>query len=264
MSAKFSSNSSLKRLANYMKSRTFLFALLLGVLAHLGGFLVFKVLSRAMPAPMVYQPFVEYVSPKLLDADPALKEQASLFDAAPLFIPTSWNASREQVELGFDSVIDGFGDYLPEFRLLAELKPDGINEELVSDVRAPVDLLQPRFINLFSEVGTTGASSPVSFEASGPRAIFQRIGSGEYPDRSQKLIEIALDGEVPISGGIELLQNPARFYISMSGDGRLVSGPSLLTSSGVAAFDSLIIQWLKTPGVFSRLPGGDFEVEVYP
>lgn len=262
MSAKFGIGESRRRWSDYVTSPVFLIALSFAVIAHIVGFVAIQVTPGVEPSTVTRRPFVEYVSASLLDGDAALKEQASLFDAAPLFIPTKWNASRESIELGFDTVEDGFSDYLPEFNLERELKPDWIAELNAAEVAEPIDLLQPRFIRMFALLGTSG-TDPIPFTQEGSIASIRIIGSNGV--RSVPANEILLPLEVePGLGTAARLLNPVRFYLLVSGDGRLISGPHMASGSGVPEFDQLVREWLLEPKVFLQLPAGYLEVEVYP
>ena len=89
-------------------------ALLLGVLFHLVGFLIFRVVSSPLPDRALSQPYVEYVSAGSLASDRELEEQLALFDSSPLFIPTRWNAAQvPSVDLGQTQRIR-FPEFEPE------------------------------------------------------------------------------------------------------------------------------------------------------
>lgn len=125
-------------------------ALLLGVALHLAGFLLFRVISSPLPERAATPPFVQYVSADSLANDTELEEQAALFDSAPLFIPTRWNASQSSpVYLG-DAARGQFPEFEPEIDLLAELQPSSLLVAADLQVNAPIDLLASQFWRLFA------------------------------------------------------------------------------------------------------------------
>ncbi len=124
--------------------------LLLGVALHLAGFLIFRVVSSLLPDREATRPYVKYVSAGSLASDRELEEQAALFDSAPLFIPTRWNASQV---ISFDAG-DTFRGQFPEFEpsvdLLDELEPSIFLVTQAVQVDEPLDFLESCFPRLFS------------------------------------------------------------------------------------------------------------------
>ena len=104
-------------------------ALLLGVAVHLIGFFVFRVASSSLPEREVASPFVQYVSMSDLASDLELEEQAALFDSAPLFIPTRWNASQVDRPRVGGFVQNQFPAFEPEIHLLSALGPSNFAQE---------------------------------------------------------------------------------------------------------------------------------------
>jgi len=98
-------------------------SLLLGVALHLAGFLIFRVVSSPLPDRVATGPYVEYVSAGSLANDRELEELAALFDSAPLFIPTRWNASQVLLVDSKDKMQGQFPEFEPEIQLLTELQP---------------------------------------------------------------------------------------------------------------------------------------------
>jgi len=253
---------------NYRKSRAwlrqlaspvFLVALAFGIFLHLAGFLVFRVVTSELPTPQEKAPFVNYVTPELMASDPELEEQATLLDSAPLFIPSEWTTTRQLVVLGRDSVGDGFSEFEPQINLDRELKPNGLTEVDAGTVVAPVDLLALRFWNLFAYLGRTDPE-PVPFAAAGPSAKIQVLEHGS--DR-QELNGGEMDVELDMVPAA-LLVRPMRLLVLVSGAGRVLSGPTMMQSSGDVAFDEAVLDWARRPDVAARLPVGYLEIEVYP
>ena len=120
MSDAIQQNQSAPHRSQRLVSPLFRIGLLLGVAIHLAGFLIFRVTSNPLPDREEVGPFVEYVSAGSLAIDRELEEQAELFDSAPLFIPTRWNASHMTTYDVGDALQAAFSDFEPEVDLLGE------------------------------------------------------------------------------------------------------------------------------------------------
>ena len=97
-------------------------ALLLGIAVHLAGFLIFRVVSNPLPDREPAAAFVQFLSTGLMAGDADLEEKAILFDSAPLFIPTRWNASS-RIFTGIGVVDRQLPDFEPAIDLTADLQP---------------------------------------------------------------------------------------------------------------------------------------------
>ena len=97
-------------------------ALLVGVAVHLAGFLFLRVVSNPLPDREPEAAFVQFLSSQMLAGDAGLEEQAILFDSAPLFIPTRWNASS-QIFAGIEGEDWRLPDFEPAIDLGADLQP---------------------------------------------------------------------------------------------------------------------------------------------
>ncbi|MDP4879840.1 MAG: hypothetical protein NWR36_08140 [Opitutales bacterium] len=96
-------------------------ALMVGIAVHLAGFLIFRVVSNPLPTRDDRAAFVRYVSAGSLAGDLALEEQAQLFDSAPLFVPTQWNAAQNVSLAQRDRVRERFPEFEPAIDLLKAL-----------------------------------------------------------------------------------------------------------------------------------------------
>ena len=259
-----------EELHNYRKQRAwlrqlaspvFVVALAVGVILHLVGFLVFRVMTSELPAPVEKSPFVNYVNPKLLARQSQLEEQAMLFDSAPLFIPTQWSATRSYVAMGRDSVGDGFTEFEPQIDVLSELKPEGFMEDEAGAVATPDDLLALRYWDLFSNMGRTDIELE-PYQDALPVAKIQVLDhAASMSGKMDRPFELDVVLEYVPSG---LLDRPVRALVLISGAGRVLSGPTLIQASGDSEFDQAILAWLEQADVAVRMPAGYLEVEIYP
>ncbi len=227
-------------------------ALLLGVLVHLAGFLVFRVVSNPLPSREESRPFVQFVSPETLTTGAELEEQAALFDTAPLFIAGKWNAAHNFAAPRRDRELQRFPAYQPEMDVVDTLVPGGTSLGQDFLVRNPVDLLDLRFWDIFRDVAVNGATVP-EMEATGP---FVEVRS--------------LDGRLarvkPIETDIVSLSanQPVQYFLRVEGGGRAIGRPTLSASSGDAAFDAAAYGWIVESGLAAGLEPGFFEIRVFP
>ena len=227
-------------------------ALLAGVCVHLVGFLVFRVISNPLPSHEDSGPFVQYVSPDTLLSGAELEEQAALFDSAPLFVPSQWNAAHNLQPPSRDRALQRFPAYEPKIDFSSALVPGSLPVSESYAVNEPADLLALRYWDLFRGFGQTAANLQ-ELEATG---VFAELRS--------------LDGKVlrtlPVE--VELLSmqaiQPAAYFLRVEAGGRAVGRPTLSVSSGDAAFDAAAYTWLAESGFAAGLSAGLFEIRVYP
>jgi hypothetical protein len=229
--------------------------LLLGVALHLAGFLIFRVVSSLLPDREATRPYVKYVSAGSLASDRELEEQAALFDSAPLFIPTRWNASQV---ISFDAG-DTFRGQFPEFEpsvdLLDELEPSIFLVTQAVQVDEPLDLLASRFWRFFAGFATS-ASPVVAFPDASPVAEVYVVGQAS---RRSLSIPVELDYTT-----VSSVARPVVYYVRMSGSGVALSAPTLGQSSENDDFDGAAAEWLASPEVLGQLPQGYLSIKVFP
>jgi hypothetical protein len=219
---------------------------------HLAGFLIFRVISNPLPSREKSAPFVQFVSPEILISGAELEEQAVLFDSAPLFIPSEWNAAHNLLTPRRDRAMRRFPLYQPEMNIAAELVPEGTSLGTSYPVDVAADLLASQFWNLFRGFERSDLV-PVDLGGSG---VFAEVRS--------------LDGRVirNQSADIEFASNqslqPAKYFLRIEGGGRLSGRPTVSASSGDAEFDTAAYDWLIESGMASSLEPGYFEIIIYP
>ncbi len=234
-------------------------ALLLGVLAHLLGFFVFRVSSNPLHSRAEDAAFVVLVSTDLDRDSEALIEQASLFDSAPLFIPGEWSAASAVFSGQIMQDWRNFPDFEPDISLLRDVRPDRLSLPRVADVKQPADLLDLRFWDIFSHFGEgEGELAIEAFESWSPVAVVTIIsGNDAYPVDYEMRLEVDLPAE-------EFAERPAVFYVNMSAQGLLMGAPLLQQSSGSDALDVAVSEWLTRPATLANLPAGYLELRVFP
>ena len=216
-------------------------------------FLLFRVDSKILPDREASKPFVTFVSDKSFEKDVELEEYAILFDSAPLFIPTRWNAAQ-QVEVSFENVpLEPFSQFEPKIEPVKELRPD---ELLITDaysVKKPTDLLAFRFWRFFEGFGRSFKTIS-AFETASPVAKVSVIGEPQKP-----AISLAVD----LESASFSIPRPVNYTIHRSNEGLIWSIPNLVETSGNDAFDQAVARWLQRPDVLAKLPIGYLSVQVF-
>lgn len=229
--------------------------LLLGVALHLAGFLVFRVVSSSLPNREPARPYVEYVSAGSLASDRELEEQAELFDSAPLFIPTRWNASQVLAVDSGDTMRGQFPEFEPNIQLLDELKPSSFLVSQHGEVTEPLDLLASRFWRFFA--GFAESQEPlVVFPDVTPMAEVSVVGQ---PTTQPLSIPVELNYKTSSS-----VARPVLYYMRVSGSGLALGAVTLGRSSGNVDFDRAAGDWLRQPEVLELLPPGYLSIKVFP
>jgi hypothetical protein len=228
-------------------------ALVLGVLIHLAGFVVFQILTKPLPEAADASPMVEYLSEQAFSGEVELEEQAILFDSAPLFVPTRWSASAELYSSP-DSVRWVFPEYEPRIELLEDLEPVALVVDTPYVMNRPEDILDSRYWDFFASFAH-GGESPVELPRSAPIAEVRRLSE---PGEALRFVPLTI-----ASVGL-LPESPALFYVRVDASGQFVSRPRLVESSGQADFDQAVRGWLQGASLAGSLPAGFLSVRVFP
>ena len=230
-------------------------ALIAGVLVHLAGFLVFRVASNPLPTRDQSAGFVRYVSASSLAGDLALEEQAQLFDSAPLFVPTQWNAAQSVSLMPRDRVRARFSEFEPVIDLVRELRPVSLSVGDEGGVSKPADLLKSRFWVFFEGFGQA-REVIVPFPSIGHFAEVVVIGA---EDEGALLIESPLKFT-----DTSVVPEPVSLLLRISSGGVYIGGAVISRSSGNVEFDRAAQNWLRLPETLGQLPAGYLDIKVYP
>ena len=198
------------------------------------------------------QPFLKFVPLQDEDQYDATTEQAILFDSAPIFIPTRWNAAQQKFSESSIAIPAVFEDFEPSIDLMEAMSAGTALEPAKNLVQSPEGLLRPQFEDVFKRV----VEIPDAMEA--------------YPDATPTAYYRRLNGDwvrLPILPKIEavsILTNPVTFYVNISASRELPAPPRRASESGLVDFDRAVLGWLSLPEVLAQLPVGYSEVVVYP
>jgi len=228
-------------------------ALLLGVLVHLAGFLIFKVVSTPLPSSEPNGAFVQFLSNGTMAGDADLEEQAILFDSAPLFIPTKWNTSS-QIFAAVDGPEWQFPDFEPAIDLLADLEPSSRVLDEAYSVSEPVDLLALRYWKFFEDFTSASyVENPLPATGSFAEIYFVDQSGGRWDS-----VPIVLE----YAGATA--REPVDYYLRIDGNTQGIGRPRLSTSSGNESFDQAALEWLERPAVQFQLPAGYLLIRIFP
>lgn len=232
-------------------------ALLLGVLLHLSGFFIFRVIFNPLPSSEEGAAFIALVPTDVEDDEDELIEQASLFDSAPLFIPGEWSSASNVFSSRVLQDWQVLPDFEPSIELKEEVQPDRLSLPVIAAVEEPSDLLDFRFWDLFSAFG----QGEIQMEAPGAwnsLAVATVIsGNGEYSPGS------SIHLEADLASG-EFAMRPLVYFLNMSAPGLPLGDPLLRQSSGSASLDAEVAEWLTRPDTLAKLPAGFLELRVFP
>lgn len=233
-------------------------ALLLGLLLHLIGFVVFRVISNPLPEYEQRKPFVAYLPNELLEEDAVLMEQAALFDTAPLFIPSKWSGfSRERDAIRIPPA-QLFSLYEPEINLVGDLGASALMRVESEVVESSTDFLALQFPEDLSSFGM--GPPPESAEGMDwqPVVLVSVFG----PDGSRSDVDLSVELTVEADFASASL-GASRFGLRVSEVGMLLMAPILIDSSGDVGVDRALSDWLSRPVTVANLPRGYVEVEIY-
>ncbi|MEO0508280.1 MAG: hypothetical protein AAF065_00290 [Verrucomicrobiota bacterium] len=234
-------------------------ALLLGVLVHLAGFWLFRVVSNSLPERLDQPPFLSFLDDQSLIDDVGLEEQAMLFDTAPLFIPGYWSAASAALPQQLNPASNVFSDFEPEIDLLAELQPPRIFLSGDFEVEEPEDLLDLRFWRLFQHFGQRDTIAPAfeNWEAFAEVEVIDSSGA----NTGDEVRTYSVDFEPSVT--VSVAERPVIFHLGVSMPGLPIGRPVMKQSSGVNEVDVAAERWLLRPDVLGSMPAGYLEVRCY-
>ncbi|MGJ8640355.1 MAG: hypothetical protein ACSHYA_13290 [Opitutaceae bacterium] len=229
-------------------------ALLVGVLVHLAGFLLFRVESNLLPVRDQNESFVRYISQSSIEGDATLEEQSQLFDSAPLFIPTKWNAAQSVSLMPNDRAPERFPEFEPEIDLASALNSSNLPSVEQSSIEQPIDLLKSRFWSFFESFGQTDELI-TPFPTVGHFAEIVIVGSTEPSLSMESPLEFTDTNAVP---------EPVHLLLRVPGNGQIFGEAVVSQSSKNPAFDRAAQEWLRDPETIGKLPVGYLWIKIYP
>lgn len=232
-------------------------ALLLGILVHLAGFFIFRVVTSPLPAREDSPAFIAYIFDS--DAGDEFDQigQANLFDSAPLFIPTEWTSVSKVYNFRDEQDWRVFPDFEPGIDLEREMRPVRLSLPFIESVNKPVDLLDFRFWDLFSYLGQ--GDLPPAKSTTWQSVAVVKVLEGNEQQRAD--VEIVLEMDLSASSS---MPRPVVIYLNMAAPGMPDGPPLVESSSGSEEVDQQVLDWLARPSTLARLPAGFLELRVFP
>lgn len=235
-------------------------ALVLGILVHFLGFLIFRIASYSLPNRQKDAAFIALVAAESGAGNSSLMEQASLFDSAPLFVPGEWSAAGQVFSDRNVADWRDFPDIEPDIKLLDALRPPGLSLAGVVPVQQPMDLLDLRFMNLLRAFGQKELEI-IAFEDTG--SLVQLTVIDGHQQNLQHLPDRDIRIELDVPPG-EAATGPLVLYVNMSAPGCMIGAPVIGQSSGSAAWDRHVLACLRRPVTLAQLPAGYLQLRVFP
>ena len=194
----------------------FCIALLLGLIVHVIGFLGFRVATNSLPESYSQAAFLQYNASNTVAALGMAEENALLFDSAPLFIPTKWNAAQNLFTDIKTSGRSSLGQYEPAIDLLTDLAPVNLPLPREHYVTKPIDLLDSRYWAFFTDFGEF-SQKVEPFADSDSFALVRNLNEVGTSVSQQLYARLNWDEE-------QLPEGFAQFYILQSSAGFTLSG----------------------------------------
>ncbi|MEM1222223.1 MAG: hypothetical protein AAGH40_05625 [Verrucomicrobiota bacterium] len=233
--------------------------LFLGILVHLVGFLIFRLVSNPLPSRVDRDPLVQFVSTDTLTGYAQFEERAALFDSAPLFLPTRWNAARSLSFPRAGYVPPGFAQFEPDIQLLEDLNVSALAALERAVIETPMDLLNSRYWRFFEQFGEV-PDPDFSFADAQPFAEVEVV-AGDAIAASSALGRFPVQLELPTA---VLPPEPAHLLVRLIGGGYLAGPPVLERSSGSSDFDLAAERWLGVSNLMGSLAEGYYRIKIFP
>ncbi|WP_309398893.1 hypothetical protein [Cerasicoccus maritimus] len=229
-----------------------IWALVLGVIAHLAGFFAFNLelpseQVMAPPAPEIY-----YLGAND-ELNDLMQEQSDLLDFEPLFLPTSRNAS---VYLGWEQLVERTQPFteLPPRLLISEERFPEVGRDKVAPLSDPPEMLERDAAGSFGAFGQL-VDAQTALPARGGSVEVYREG------KSQVVLEKELIGGV-FEEAADNLSGVQEWGLKI-GDTGVVGEPLLIRGSGLESVDAAaakyldenIPQWSLAPGYYRVVIG---------
>jgi hypothetical protein len=207
-----------------------------GVLAHLVVFTLIRIEGPGQPAPFPKPAPIRHLGNFDQALPSTIIEQASLFDSAPLFMPTRWNRASRMSEVA--SLREAPNPSTAPAVAAPEVLPDG-----------------PAF--MLAQLGRV-AESPLLAESPGPAVVVQTMGPKRSTGRPVGLLPPDLTVQAPAA-----LWNPAGFHLLVR-EGVPAGSPFLVQTSGFSDWDDLVREFVASLEFYRTLQDGYYLITVFP
>ena len=235
-------------------------ALVIGVLIHIAGFFIFKVISYPEPETNEVKSFLVLAEPDTNPDSRILQEQAVLFDTVPLFLPSIWNVSgRNNSYDGFQKINQPmlFSPYPEQITISENSIIPSLNESLTEGVSA-MTLLDLQYWDFFTVYGLKETPNLPLPRRDGYIELYE-LRSGRLADA--RIIEWIDDSEN--REATDLLWTPMTFLVRIE-YGLLKGEPLIITDSGNEAINRKMRRYLNETFPFAGLVSGNYRAIIGP
>lgn len=235
-----------------------IFALTVGVLVHILGFVIFEITTETSFQVQIPEAYVGFPRMDSSANSKVLVEQALLYDSEPLFLPTNWNANPERV--GRFLVVEDASPFEPfaEARMIELVTLDTYQDVSLplETLSVPEEVLSLENPQLFAEFGQMSLPQQESSTAGLSVAIYDLSdGTVFYEAHHPAAIENLLPNW-ELWTVIELL-----VIVDASG---IVGEPLVAESSGKLEIDQFLQQFCLTELGRHLTQTGYFRIYVGP
>ncbi len=231
-------------------------AILGGAGVHALAVVLVRVPDPAASAPATAAAFVRWTEDAGEDA--RVREQALLFDSAPLFVPTVWNsASAIDGVASLEEQAELYGVFSPRLRIDEAEAPTG---EIAARFRPPaVDVLRDvRLLRGTEGFGKGGARMGAAPDPRPVRMLVEPLAGGG--ETGVLRLEVPEDVAAAIPGG--LWETPV-FFVDAALTG-VLGTPVMARSSGIPELDAGLRRHLGGAEFARRLETGYYRVTLVP
>jgi hypothetical protein len=248
----------LAKLKNSPRMRSFAPWVLIGLMVHLAGFLLFRIEIAPAPELEIIPPFVTWMSADAGADEHLFREQSLLMDTSVLFVPRlsenselDWNTAERGYALRFRAIE-------PNIRMdaIESLQHIGLSERYA--IAQPEDLMATRFWRLFDRIGFADVS--VENEPASPPPGFQ---IHHWQSASNPLLLDLDDLPVYDERRGRMLAAPAEMVFHVDERG-LIGRPVRLTEPRNREFLDSVQLWLTHPSLHYGLAPGTHYIRVFP
>ena len=230
-------------------------AIITGITIYVLAFLTFHVEVPSIETVDFSEPYIQYPSPEEKKINQLIREQAELYDSAPLFLPTSWNYVTNVETLSLEVHSSSlFPTYEEKWTISDEMLKPNISSG-VSIITRARDSLKYEYWDLFSTFGEGKYKENWMSLRMGWVEVYDMLNnkivrSESLPENIDELKELPLWA-------------PLEFLITIDNLGP-IGEPLLLKGSGSETIDAILRDYILEPVFGARLVPGYYKVSIGP
>jgi hypothetical protein len=228
-----------------------------GLFVHAAVFYLIKVDVHLDPREQGTRLGVRFLGDLGLSSDPVIRDQAILFDSAPLFMPSRWNAASQMSAVA--SLQEATEVFSPFDPVISLPQPPPELADPISQSAPSRQSLLPASPGFFLSLLDRQALAPT------PSRSTTGAIAGAYPVSAQSGA-VPLHIDLPpavLADSPGALWEAAVFYVHILG-GRVAGIPRMDRGSGFADWDQRLKEHMHTLTFYRHLADGYYRIMVYP